>query len=223
MKVKICGITNLEDAQAAVQAGADFLGFIFYPPSKRFIAASDARHIAARLREQPNCPTLVGVFVNETAEQMARVLDECFLDLAQLSGEEAPALIGDPASPIYGRSFKALQPASLAEAEADAEWYAPPEPSAGQPMLLLDAYHPTLHGGTGRITDWHMAAQLTAKVPGLMLAGGLTPDNVADAVRHVRPFAVDVSGGVECAPGKKDHDKVRRFVRSAKAAAGEFS
>ncbi len=223
MKVKICGITNLDDACVAIQSGADYLGFVFYPGSKRFIPASEARHIALRLREQPGCPMLVGVFVNDTAEQMARVLDECALDLAQLSGEEAPALIGDPASPIYGRSFKALQPTSLAEGEADAEWFAPPEPAAGQPTLLLDAYHPNLRGGTGQVADWQLAAQLAAKVPGLMLAGGLTPDNVADAVRLVRPYAVDVSSGVEHEPGKKDHDKVRRFVNNAKTAAAELS
>jgi phosphoribosylanthranilate isomerase len=223
VKVKICGITNLDDAIQAIQSGADFLGFVFYPGSKRYIPASDARLIAARLRERPDCPTLVGVFVNETAEQMARMMDDCSLDLAQLSGEEAPALIGDPASPIYGRSFKALQPTSLAEGEADAEWFAPPEPAAGQPTLLLDAYHPALRGGTGQIADWLMAAQLAVKVPGMMLAGGLTPDNVADAVRLVRPFAVDVSSGVEREPGKKDHHKVRRFVSNAKAAAADLS
>lgn len=223
MKVKICGITNLDDAIQAIQSGADFLGFVFYPGSKRYIPASDARLIAARLRERPDCPTLVGVFVNETAEQMARMMDDCSLDLAQLSGEEAPALIVDPASPIYGRSFKALQPTSLAEGEADAEWFAPPEPAAGQPTLLLDAYHPALRGGTGQIADWLMAAQLAVKVPGMMLAGGLTPDNVADAVRLVRPFAVDVSSGVEREPGKKDHHKVRRFVSNAKAAAADLS
>lgn len=218
MKVKICGITNLEDALVALDAGADFLGFIFYPTSKRAVTLPVARQIATHLKDLPRCPMLVGVFVNESAEQMAAVLDTCSLDLAQLSGDEPPALIGDPASPVYGRSFKALQPTTFAEAEADAEWYAPPQLTPGQPALLLDAYHPTMHGGTGRTVDWQLAVRLAATVPGMMLAGGLTPENVAEAVRLVQPFAVDVASGVERAPGQKDSEKVRRFVALAKGA-----
>jgi phosphoribosylanthranilate isomerase len=216
MKVKICGITNLADAQVAVEAGADCLGFIFYPPSKRAVEVEAARQIVAELRAAPGCPLLVGVFVNETAVHMAHILDTCQLDLAQLSGEETPSLIGDPHSPIYGRAYKALRPASLAEAEADAEWYTPPVVAAGAPTLLLDTYHPTLRGGTGQTTDWQMAATLAQKTPGLMLAGGLTPTNVAEAITQVRPFAVDTASGVETAPGLKDHNLVRLFISRAK-------
>jgi phosphoribosylanthranilate isomerase len=216
MKVKICGITNLADAQVAVEAGADYLGFIFYPPSKRAVEVEAARQIVAELRAAPGCPLLVGVFVNETAVHMAHILDTCQLDLAQLSGEETPSLIGDPHSPIYGRAYKALRPASLAEAEADAEWYTPPVVAAGAPTLLLDTYHPTLRGGTGQTTDWQMAATLAQKTPGLMLAGGLTPTNVAEAITQVRPFAVDTASGVETAPGLKDHNLVRLFISRAK-------
>ena len=216
MKVKICGITNLADAQAAVEAGADYLGFIFYPPSKRSIEVAAARRLVAELRAAPGCPLLVGVFVNETAVYMAHILDTCQLDLAQLSGEETPSLIGDPNSPIYGRSYKALRPTSLAEAEAEAEWYLPPVVADGAPALLLDAYHPTLRGGTGLTGDWAIAATLSGKMPGLMLAGGLTPDNVAQAIAQTCPFAVDTASGVEAAPGQKDHAQIRAFIRQAK-------
>ena len=224
MKVKICGLTNLDDAQTAVSAGADFLGFIFYPPSKRSVDINTAKSIVQSLRAAPNCPVLVGVFVNETGPHMAEILDEVGLDLAQLSGEEVPFLVGDERSPIYGRCYKALRPTSLAEAEADAEWYAVansqlPIANGQWPSLLIDTYHPTLRGGTGATGDWAMSAQLAQSIPGLMLAGGLTADNVAAAVRAVRPFAVDVASGVEASPGKKDPELVRRFIHNAKAAA----
>ncbi len=237
MKVKICGLTNLADAQTAVAAGADYLGFIFYPPSKRSVDINTARAIVQTLRVAPNCPVLVGVFVNETGPRMAEILDEVGLDLAQLSGEEVPFLVGDERSPIYGRSYKALRPTSLAEAEAEAEWYAvdgnqlsvasnqysvgseqPPISNLQSPSLLIDTYHPTLRGGTGATGDWTMSAQLAESVPGLMLAGGLHADNVAEAVRLVRPFAVDVASGVEASPGKKAPELVRAFVQNAKSA-----
>lgn len=155
---------------------------------------------------------LVGVFVNESAEAMAQVMDFCGLDLAQLSGQETPALIGEPSSPIYGRSYKALHPTSFGEAEAEAEWYLPPAPRPRQPLLLVDSYHPTLPGGTGRTGDWEVAAKLAATTPGLMLAGGLEPGNVSQAILEVRPFAVDVASGVEATPGHKSAGKVRAFV-----------
>ena len=238
MKVKICGLTNLDDAQTAVTAGADYLGFIFYPPSKRSIDINTAKTIVQMVRHAPFCPILVGVFVNESGSRMAEVLDEVGLDLAQLSGEEVPFLVGDEQSPIYGRSYKALRPTSLAEAEADAEWYAvdgnvaerdpsvqlsvkseqSPISSLQSPSLLIDTYHPTLRGGTGEIGDWTMSAQLAQKVPGLMLAGGLNADNVAEAVRVVQPFAVDVASGVEASPGQKDPALVRAFIQNAKSA-----
>jgi len=216
MKVKICGTTNLEDALTAVDADADYLGYIFYPPSKRGTTVKEVQNITAHLRKLETCPLLVGVFVNETAQKMADILDLCQLDLAQLHGDEVPAFIGKPTSPIYGRSFKALRPTSPEEAEADAEWYLPPQPMPGQPSLLIDTYHPTLRGGTGETTDWQMSAHLAELYPGLMLAGGLTPENVAAAVKQVRPFAVDVASGVEARPGKKDPALVHAFIQNAK-------
>jgi phosphoribosylanthranilate isomerase len=217
MQVKICGITNLEDALTAVAAGADYVGFIFYPPSKRAVSVADAQCIVAHLRSLPNCPRLVGVFVDATAVEMTHILDHVNLDLAQLSGDEVPSLVGDPASPLYGRAYKALRPTSFAEAEADAEWFTAPE--GVRPSLLIDSYHPTLRGGSGRTGDWALSARLARQVPGLMLAGGLTPENVAAAARQVRPFAVDVASGVEAAPGRKDPALVQAFVHNAKAGA----
>jgi phosphoribosylanthranilate isomerase len=205
-----------------VEAGADYLGFIFYPPSKRSVDIKSAKRIVATLRAALTCPVLVGVFVNESGKRMAQILDEVGLDLAQLSGEEVPFLVGDEQSPIYGRCYKALRPTSLAEAEADAEWYSVvndqfPISTLQSPTLLLDTYHPTLRGGTGETGDWTMSAQLAKNIPGLMLAGGLTAENVAEAVRQVRPFAVDVASGVEASPGKKNRLLVQQFIKNAKS------
>ena len=230
MNVKICGITNLEDALAAIEAGADYLGFIFFPPSKRSIEPRAAQAIVETLRAYGDCPFLVGVFVNETGERMADIMDMCDLDFAQLSGEEIPSLIGEEASPIFGTAYKALRPTSFTEAEVDAEWFLPPNYKAeikrqkgdgGRPSLLIDTFHPTLRGGTGETGDWSLSAKLAHDIPGLMLAGGLNANNVAEAVRMVRPYAVDVASGVESSPGKKDHDLVRAFVLNAKTAVAE--
>ena len=222
-KVKICGITNLEDALVAVEAGADYLGFIFYPPSKRGIEPKEAQCIVSHLRGEANCPVLVGVFVDETAVKMAELLDFVDLDLAQLSGNEVPSLLGEESSPIYGRCYKAIKPTSYTEAEADAEWFIVSDqhsdkPQMMVPTLLIDAYHPTMHGGTGETSDWAISQQLVQKVPGLMLAGGLTPENVGTAVSQIRPFGVDVASGVEDIPGKKDNAKVKAFIHNAKSS-----
>ncbi len=217
-RVKICGITNLEDALVAAAAGADYLGFILWPGSKRAIQPAAAAAICQAMRQQRPRPLLVGVFVNASGAEMAAQMDECGMDLAQLHGEEVPALIGDPASPLYGRAYKGLCPTSLAEAEAEAEWYLPPARHPDHPALLIDTYHPHWRGGTGQTGDWQTAAHLAAQIPGLMLAGGLTPHNVAAAVRQVQPFAVDVAGGVEQATGIKDHNAVRAFITAAHSA-----
>lgn len=217
-RIKICGLTNLEDARVAVRAGADYLGFIFYGPSKRSISPEDARHLIASLRADPDCPLLVGVFVNESAVTMKGILDDCQLDLAQLSGNETPNLLGDPESPIYGRSYKAIRPNSLPEAQSEVEWFTPPLLHPKQPSILIDTYHPTKYGGTGQTVDWSLASELIEDVPKLMLAGGLKPGNVGKAVKQVQPYAVDVASGVEKSPGKKDHDQLRAFVNNARSA-----
>jgi phosphoribosylanthranilate isomerase len=217
-KVKICGLTNLDDALHAAASGADYLGFILYPPSPRAVTPETVKQITAILRTTHHAPRLIGVFVNESAATIAQLLDECGLDLAQLHGDEVPWMVGSPDSPLYGRCYKALRPTSFAEAEAEAEWYTPPDWQADRPSLLIDAYHPTLRGGTGAVTDWSMVARLAETIPGLLLAGGLTPDNVADAVRQVGPFGVDVASGVEARPGVKDREKVERFIAAAKSS-----
>ncbi|MFZ0547550.1 MAG: phosphoribosylanthranilate isomerase [Candidatus Promineifilaceae bacterium] len=217
-QVKICGIINIEDALVAMEAGADYLGFIMYPASKRYLTPDTLQAITSQLRQRANCPKLVGVFVDDSAETVAQLMETCQLDLAQLSGDEPPAMIGDPESPLYGRSYKALHPTSLAEAEADAEWYTAPNNGNGSPTLHMDTHHPTLRGGTGLTADWTIAAHLAQTTPGFMLAGGLNPDNVAEAIRVVRPFAVDVASGVEIHPHQKDHQKIRAFIQNAQAA-----
>ena len=134
-----------------------------------------------------------------------------------MSGDESPEVVTDPASPLFGRAYKALRPRSAHEAAASSARYLAPDGLPG-PRLLLDTPHGRLYGGTGETGDWALAAALAAAVPRLMLAGGLTPDNVAAAVARVRPFAVDVAGGVESAPGIKDPDRVRAFIAAAKSA-----
>lgn len=218
MKVKICGITNLDDALLAAASGADYLGFIFYPPSKRGIDVLAAQKIVARLRQREDCPTLVGVFVNEKVDRMVETMEFCDLDFAQLSGEEVPYIVADEHSPLFGRSYKALRPTSLEIAQVEAEWYIAPEQSKFLPSLLIDTYHPTLRGGTGATGNWALNAQLAKSIPRLMLAGGLNVENISEAVKTVRPFAVDVASGVEVKPGKKDHTLVREFIRQAKNA-----
>ncbi len=229
LKVKICGLTNLADAQAALAAGADLLGFIFFPKSPRYVPPERVRAIIQALgfdRDRQSAVATVGVFVNESSAAVAQILDFCGLDLAQLHGEEAPEMVtGD----LHGRSYKALRPRSLDEALDLASRYAPassPRPSLGgeehRPALLVDAYHPHLRGGTGETGDWSMAAALAGRYP-LLLAGGLCPANVAEAVRAVRPWGVDVSSGVESAPGQKDHAAMQAFVAAAQAISDRRS
>jgi phosphoribosylanthranilate isomerase len=230
--VKICGITNLEDARIALQAGADLLGFILYPKSPRYIDAERIKAIVEEIREQeeiidwrpqlptphpphptphPPQPKFVGIFVNEPVEHIAAILDQTGLDYAQLHSDEAP----DSLRQLHRRAFKALRPTSHAEALAEAARFAPLGPPTG-PALMIDAYDATAYGGTGKVADWHAAAAVAAHYPGLLLAGGLTPDNVTAAIRTVQPWGVDVSSGVERAPGRKDHAKVRAFVAAVK-------
>ena len=214
VQVKICGITNVDDALVAVDAGADLLGFILYPKSPRYVTPPQIGAIIAAVRAQapddaagPRC---AGVFVNATAAEIRAIIAQTGLDLAQLHGDEPAALLDE----LAGRAYKALRPADAAQAAREAAVYA----RAGTPGLLVDAYDPAEYGGTGKKADWHAAAALAAQHPGLLLAGGLTPDNVAAAVQTVQPWGVDVASGVEAAPGRKDHAKVRAFVAAAKAA-----
>ncbi|MCW5857011.1 MAG: phosphoribosylanthranilate isomerase [Caldilineales bacterium] len=207
---------HLADAQAALDAGADLLGFICYPQLPRYLPAplsAPSSPISNPQSQSPISPTYRtnGVFVDEPLETIQRLLTETGLDLAQLHGSEPPVVL----ERLGGRAFKALRSRSLVEAEADAEWYADLGPADG-PDLLLDGYHPQLRGGAGQRADWDIAAAL-ARQHRLLLAGGLTPANVAEAVARVQPWGVDVSSGVETEPGRKDHEAVRAFVLAAKS------
>jgi phosphoribosylanthranilate isomerase len=210
MKVKICGITNIDDARAAMVAGADLLGFNFYAKSPRYITPAKAGEIAAEIRSDGAGPLLVGVFVNAPLDGVRSIMEIAQIDLAQLHGDEPVSVVEQ----LHGRGFKALRPTSETEAEIDAEWFAPYGPNA--PVLLIDAYRKDQYGGTGHVADWSIATKLAQQYP-ILLAGGLTPDNVADAIKQVRPWGVDVASGVECAPGKKDAVKMRAFVECVRS------
>jgi phosphoribosylanthranilate isomerase len=201
VKIKICGITNLEDARAAIAAGADLLGFNFYRKSARYIEPETARAIVAQIRSDGRVSQLIGVFVNSPLLEVQSILREVDLDRAQLHGDESIELVAQ----VQG--FKALKPQSMDEAENHAKTYA----VAGEPALLIDAYRPGEYGGTGQIGDWSLAAKIARRYP-ILLAGGLTPDNVLEAIRQVQPWGVDVASGVESTPGRKDAAKMRAFI-----------
>lgn len=210
--VKICGLTNLEDALVAAQAGADLLGFILYPKSPRYVAPESIAAIVAGVHTAfaapPRC---VGVFVDTSVVQVIDILERTGLDLAQLHGDETAADL----LALNRRGFKAVRPTGLEDALSLTAMYAAIGTSAG-PDLLIDAYDPLAYGGTGQRADWTAATAVVQRVSHLLLAGGLTPENVAKAVRLVKPWGVDVASGVEQAPGRKDHAKVRAFITAAK-------
>jgi phosphoribosylanthranilate isomerase len=207
VQVKICGLTSLADALAAVDSGADYLGFNFYSQSPRYVEAVACAQITAELARRGAHVKTVGVFVNHRPAEVAALMDRCGLDLAQLHGDEQLEHL--PA--LRGRAFKAVRGGIPAEAQLqDLARFGP-----GQPAFLLDAHAPGLYGGTGQLADWDAAAGLAARYP-FFLAGGLTPDNVAAAITQVKPWGVDVASGVEAAPGKKDMAKMKLFVENAR-------
>jgi phosphoribosylanthranilate isomerase len=212
LRVKICGIKTFEDALAAVEAGADMLGFNFYPPSPRYIDPPDCARLnaqlQARLGETAKRIQTVGVFVNLPVERVRAILLECGLDLAQLSGDERRSdlqRLGDSA-------FKALRAAPGYSLIEMSQTYPVREQP---PAFLVDARVAGEYGGTGELADWDAARRLAHQTP-VLLAGGLRPDNVAQAVEQVAPWGVDVASGVERALGVKDNDKMRRFVQAAR-------
>ncbi len=200
----------------AANAGADYLGFILWDGSKRAAKKRTVAGISAALKSRPKPPKLIGVFVNSPIDEVAATLDQCNLDFAQLHGDEPLWQITDPDSPLFGKAFKAIRPTSAAEAHMETARYLPLKRLPNQPALLIDAYHPQLPGGTGAKTDWTIARTLTKENAGIFLAGGLTPENVSQAVRSVQPFGVDVASGVETAPGEKSHELVKRFIYHAR-------
>ncbi len=207
--VKICGITSLEDARAAVEAGADALGFVFWQMSPRKV---DPARAAAISRELPPFVLRVGVFVDAPREEMGRIADAVGLDLLQLHGDEPPEAL----DALPRRALKAVRVGKGFAAEEALGYLGH---AAG---LLVDTRLPGethLPGGTGVPFDWSLVKGFASRVPFLVLAGGLAPTNVAEAVRAVRPHAVDVSSGVETLPGRKDPAKMRAFVEAARAVA----
>jgi indole-3-glycerol phosphate synthase/phosphoribosylanthranilate isomerase len=206
-RIKICGITTLDDALAAVEAGTDMLGFNFYPKSKRYVTPEACRQIASRITDHGSRITLVGVFVNSPPDEISAILNSCGLGLAQLSGDEPSEFL----AALGSRAFKGIRLISLEEAQTDAARFARSTP----PALLVDAYRPGEYGGTGHTGDWMLARALATQYP-ILLAGGLTPGNIAQAVTRVRPWGVDVASGVESSPGRKDPAKMKAFVRATR-------
>jgi phosphoribosylanthranilate isomerase len=204
MFVKICGITREEDAQAAVELGASAIGFIFWPGSPRFIDPFRARRIAVRL---PPVVTVVGVFVNQQAAEVNGVANVVPLAAIQLHGDETPSFAATLRRPV-------LKAVSRLDLVALSAWPA-------HVTLLVDVDDPVKRGGTGKVPDWGAAAALARSRP-VILAGGLRPDNVVDAIEAVRPFGIDVSSGVESRPGIKDRAKLEAlFGAIARAGAKE--
>ena len=201
-KIKICGITNLADAQLAVELGADALGFIFYPKSPRYIKVTDAANICNRL---PPFVTKVGVFVDELEYEIEKALNYCLLTALQFHGEEPPGFC----SKFAAKSIKAIRVRDEKSLQTAAEY--------DVDALLLDTYTEKERGGTGKTFDWSVAVKAKEIGPPIILSGGLTTVNVQDAIRKVRPYAVDVSSGVEREPGKKDSEKLRRFIELCKS------
>jgi phosphoribosylanthranilate isomerase len=198
-RVKICGVTRVEDALAAVRLGADALGFNFWPRSKRFVAPAAAREIVRRL---PPFVTAVGVFVDPARDEVLRAVDTAGVAMIQLHGDEPPELCLSLPVPVL-KAIRVASVNSLAQlASYEVRGFVLDAPS--------DAY-----GGSGRTFDWSLAAAV-AREMAVVLAGGLTPENVGEAVRTVRPWAVDVASGVESAPGVKDEERMRRFIDAAR-------
>jgi phosphoribosylanthranilate isomerase len=201
VRVKICGITSVADAQAAVTAGADALGFMFYRPSSRFVSSGQAAEI---IRSLPPFVVRVGVFVDATEREVGETIEQTGINALQFHGSEGPEYIRRFRAPVV-KAFRLRDRASL---ERFTEYEGIP--------WLVDSFVPGQLGGTGAVCDWQLAAEAARRASCLILAGGLTPSNVARAVEQVRPYGVDVSSGVEAAPGIKDPARMKAFVQAAR-------
>ena len=203
--IKICGITNVDDALAAVGAGADALGFNFYSLSPRYVTPQDARGIIAKL---PMSVLTVGVFVNEDSPASVRnIANEAGITALQLHGDESPEYCRELARDRY--VIKTLAVAN----DFDLQTVAAYDVEA----IMLDTKHIALRGGTGQVFDWSIAQEVNKVVPKLFLAGGLSPDNIEEAIATVRPYAVDACSALEDKPGRKNHDRMRDFMETARS------
>ena len=213
VKVKICGITNFKDAVAATEAGADMLGFNFYRPSARYIEPERARAIIDQLRETNTNASIqmVGVFVNESIESITQIAKDLRLDALQLHGDESPEFCAELNSLLPGKAIiKALRVNGAFDPRTASSY--------SVQAIMLDAFHEQLRGGTGRVIDWDIAGTVRDLVPQLFLSGGLSPENIAEAISRVRPFAVDACSSLESSPGRKDSLRMKEFVRAVRVS-----
>jgi phosphoribosylanthranilate isomerase len=201
-EIKICGITNLDDARAACEAGADYIGFVLYRKSPRAITPTALRNLLDKIERKVRT---VGVFVNESADTVAKIAADCGLNFVQLCAEESFDEFCRLPVPIW----RVIRIHNSRPEPAPEKWPAN--------RYVLDTTHEKKYGGTGKVVDWTIAARF-AKKHKIMLAGGLTPENVKDAIRIVHPAGVDVASGVERAPGKKDLKKIRFFIEAVRKA-----
>jgi phosphoribosylanthranilate isomerase len=212
LKIKICGITNLADARGAVEAGADMLGFNFYRPSPRFIEPKNARVMIDILRSGLVRPVMmVGVFVNESSPEAVReIAEEAGVEGVQLHGNE---------SPEFCRQLKSLMKNCLIikVLRATNDFVADRVLEYDVGAVMLDAFDKELYGGTGRTVDWTIARRTRDLGVPLFLAGGLSPENVGEAISSVQPYAVDACSALETSPGRKDAERIRAFVRSVRS------
>ena len=204
IKIKICGITNAEDALKAVELGADALGFVFYEKSPRAIQVEAAKRIIATL---PPFILPVGVFVNQPEETVRVIFDSCGLAFAQLHGDESATYCETLGRPVLRAIRLKDRRSFLALAEYKGRM--------GVRGFVVDAFSQEAYGGTGQTVDWSLAGE-AAKAAPILLAGGLTPGNVQEAIKQVQPYGVDVSSGVEASPGKKDHQKLQDFIQAVR-------
>jgi phosphoribosylanthranilate isomerase len=201
--IKICGITNIDDARAAIDAGADALGFNFYKPSPRYISPENAREIIEQL---PTSVLTVGVFVNEDMQSLTGIANTTGISALQLHGDESPSYCR--ALAVNYEVIKTL----AVSGNFDTQTVQAYEVQA----VMLDTRDNTLRGGTGRAFDWSIASRVNQLVPRLFLAGGLSPENIEEAIKIVRPFAVDACSALEDRPGRKNKERMRTFVEKAR-------
>lgn len=202
-RAKICGITRIQDIQSVVYAGADAIGFVFFPPSPRSVTTEQA-HVL--IQNVPAYVQTVGLFVNTSLSEITDILKKAPVDILQFHGDESPELCKQISQSVGRRWYKAIQVKPEMDVIAEIQQYQ----QAGASAVLLDAWHPELKGGTGHSFDWAQFPKLD--IP-LILAGGLKPDNIEDAIKTTKAYAVDVSGGVESAKGIKDQQLIEQFMQ----------
>ena len=210
-RAKICGITRIQDIQSVVDAGADAIGFVFFPPSPRSVTPEQAKEL---IRHVPAYVQTVGLFVNASADDIVQILKQAPVDILQFHGDETPQQCQQIAAQAGRRWYKAIQ----VKPEMDVTAVIRKFQQAGASAVLLDAWHPELKGGTGHSFDWSAFPKLD--IP-LILAGGLKPENIEDAIKTTNAYAVDVSGGVESAKGIKDQQLIEQFMQGVQRGSAK--